>query len=423
MPDQDRHLPYARPCVDDDDIAAVVAVLRSDWLTTGPVVERFERKLAEKVGARYAVACSSGTSALHMAVHALNLGRDDAAVVPAITFLATANVVRFVGAEVIFADVDPATGLMGEKELVEALERYQGKARPRVVLPVHLAGQCTDMEALAGAADRLGLKVVEDACHAIGTTYRGAGGRSFTMGACGHSDLCTFSFHAVKTVTMGEGGAVTTNDAGLRERLVRYRNHGMDRNAASFEYPELALDENGERNPWYYEMPQLGANYRATDIQCALGLSQLGKLDRFVEKRSALVSKYDELLASLSPLVQPLRRMPECVAAWHLYVVLIDFGAAGISRAAVTKRLNAQGIGSQVHYVPVPWQPYYRRRLGAQRFDGAESYYGKALSLPLFPRMDEGDVERVVQVLRNALGVEASRLSPAVTFAQTAKGG
>ena len=405
MTGTERQLTYGRPCLDESDIEAVVRVLQSEWLTTGPAVARFERALAEKVGARFAAVCNSGTAALHMAVDALGLGPGQAAVVPAITFLATANAARYVGAEVIFADVDPHSGLMGDRELRQALARYRGPAKPTVVLPVHFGGQCVDPEELRRSAGELGLHVVEDACHALGTTYTTSTRGSVPVGACNDSELCTFSFHAVKTVTMGEGGAVTTNDRALYERLVRFRNHGMDRDATEFEYPASALDAHGERNPWYYEMPRLGFNYRATDFQCALGLSQLARLDRFVERRRALVALYDSLLLPLAPAIQPLRRHPGCAPAWHLYVALIDFAGAGIERAAVMKRMQAQGIGTQVHYIPVPWQPYYRRLNECGPLPGTEAYYAKALSLPLFPDMEDADVHRVVAALSRALGL------------------
>ena len=391
-------LPYARQAVEDDDIAAVTRVLRGEWLTTGPTVSAFEAALCEKLGVRHVVACSSGTAALHLTMLALGLGHGDAVVVPSLTFLATANAVRFVGAEAVFADVDSETGLMGPAEFETALARAGG-ARLRAVLPVHFAGQCVDPSGIAALAAERGLAVVEDACHAIGTTYATSGGGRAVVGACQDSAMCVFSFHPVKTVTMGEGGAVTTNDDGLAERLRLFRNHGMVREPECFENRDLAFDTDGAANPWYHEMPEVGFNYRASDIHCALGLSQLKKLNRFVARRRALAARYHALLARLAPVVRPVGRVRGCEPAWHLYVVLIDFGALGITRAELMNRLRERGIGNQVHYLPVHLQPYYRRRYRDLSLPGADAYYARALSLPLFPGMADADVDRVVAAL------------------------
>jgi UDP-4-amino-4,6-dideoxy-N-acetyl-beta-L-altrosamine transaminase len=400
-------LPYGRHLIEDDDVAAVVAALKSGWLTTGPAVEAFEETLAGRVGAAHAASCSSGTAALHLAALALSLGPGDRVVVPALTFLATANAVRYVGAEVVFADVDPDTGLMGDSQLRDAMARATD-GTVKAVFPVHLAGQCASMERIAAVAADRGLRVVEDACHALGSTYRSRNGESVRVGSCRHSDMTVFSFHPVKTVTMGEGGAVTTNDGELYRRLMRLRNHGMERDATAFVQADLAFDREGKASPWYYELQELGYNYRASDINCALGMSQLGKLDRFVAGRRALVAHYDTRLASLAPIVRPLGRVAGCQAAWHLYTVMIDFKAAAVERATVMRRLREAGIGTQVHYLPVHMQPYYRRRYGEQRLIGAETYYGRSLSLPLFAGMEERDVERVVSALTKSLGMSAT---------------
>lgn len=396
----DPFLPYGRHLIEDDDIAAVVAALRSGWLTTGPAVQAFEQAIADKVGAAYAVSCTSGTAALHLAALALGLGPEDRIVVPTLTFLATANIGRFVGAEVAFADVDPDTGLTAERHVRAALERVP---RVKAVIPVHLNGQCAPMEDIAGLAAARGLSVIEDACHAIGAVYRSSSGEIIRVGSCRHSAMTVFSFHPVKTVTMGEGGVVTTNDRQLYERLVLLRSHGMTHDADMFEHGDLAFDVDGGANPWYYEMAELGYNYRASDVNCALGLSQLSKLDRFVAKRRALVERYDAQLAGLAPTVRPLGRVKDCEPAWHLYVALIDFQDAGVSRAAVMRRLKADGIGTQVHYLPVHLQPYYRRRYGALQLPGAQEYYARCLSLPLHVNMEPSDVERVVDRLSKAL--------------------
>ncbi len=392
-----RFLPYGRQQIGDDDIAAVAQVLRGDALTTGPKVADFEQALSHATGASHVVACSSGTAALHLAAMALNLGPGDKAVVPALTFLATANVVRLTGAELVFADVDPATGLMGAQELSTALAR-DGSGQVKAVFPVHYAGQCTAPDELAEAAK--GLSVVADSCHALGTAY-GSGGR---IGDCRHGIMETLSFHPIKTIAAGEGGAVTTNDGDLAERLRRLRNHGRTRDADSFVRDELARDGEGNINPWYYEMAELGLNYRLSDIHCALGQSQLVKLDAFCAARRALAARYDEKLIPLGSLVRPLDRVEGCDPAWHLYVVRIDFAVLGMERAAVMARLKEAGIGTQVHYLPLHMQPYYRDRYGEMSLPGAEVFYQQALSLPLFPDMTEEEVEYVVATLGEITG-------------------
>ncbi|MBM3565308.1 MAG: UDP-4-amino-4,6-dideoxy-N-acetyl-beta-L-altrosamine transaminase, partial [Alphaproteobacteria bacterium] len=391
-------LPYGRHLIEDDDVAAVERVLRGPALTTGPAVVDFEKVLAAACGAPHAMACSSGTAALHLAALALDLGPGDAAVVPSVTFLATANAMRYVGADVIFADVDPDTGLLTAAGLEDALKRAQGR-RVKAVFPVHLAGQCAQMTAIAPIARRAGLKIVEDACHALGADCDGR-----PVGACADSDMAVFSFHPVKTIAMGEGGAIAARDAVLAEKLRALRSHGMVRDPARFEIRDQAF-EGGEVNPWYYEMPAPGFNYRASDIHCALGLSQMKKLDRFVAERRRLADLYVRLLAPLAPVVRPLPRVSWCRPAWHLNVVLIDFAAAGVSRGRAMRALAGKGIGSQVHYLPVHRQPYYRRLYGDPRLPGADAYYERALSLPLFVGLTDADVARVVTALAAALGL------------------
>jgi UDP-4-amino-4,6-dideoxy-N-acetyl-beta-L-altrosamine transaminase len=405
MPAERRFLPYARQLIDEADIAAVGDVLRSAMLTTGPEIERFETALATEIGAAHAVACSNGTAALHLVAMAFDLGPGDTAIVPAVTFLATANVVRLQGAEVVFADVDPDTALMTAETLAAAIEEC-GKAA-RVAFPVHMAGQSCDMAALGEIARRSGIRLVEDACHALGSFARAGDGRRIAVGSCADADFACFSMHAVKTIAMGEGGAVTTNDPVAAERLRRLRNHGMVRDPASFERPGQAFAPDARPNPWYYEMPEIGLNYRLTDIQCALGRSQLGKLAPFVAKRQQLVERYDTALRHLSPRVRPLARRTQAAdTAWHLYVVLIDFDGIGLDRATVMSRLRDRGVGTQVHYIPLYRQPYYEARYGARAMPGAERYYARALSLPLFPAMTEDDVDYVAACLEETLDGE-----------------
>ncbi|WP_395672956.1 UDP-4-amino-4,6-dideoxy-N-acetyl-beta-L-altrosamine transaminase [Phenylobacterium sp.] len=379
-------LPYGRQTIEDDDIAAVVAALKADFLTTGPTVGAFETAFAAKVGAVHAVACSNGTAALHLAMLALELKPGDAVVVPAITFLATANCARYVGAEVVFADVDPTTGLMTPQTLRAALARA---TRPvRAVLPVHLRGEVCELPALAAIAAEAGAVLVEDAAHAVGSraTFDGQGN---TVGDGRHGVMATFSFHPVKTIATAEGGMVATGDAALAERLRAFRSHGMTRPPGA--------------EPWVYEMAEPGFNYRLPDVLCALGLSQLAKLDRFVARRRALADAYAEALAPLAPAVRLAARPPWSDPALHLLTVLIDFAAAGRTRAEVVEALRLRGVGSQVHYIPVHRQPYYAARYGDLDLPGADAWYARCLSLPLYPGMADEDVAKVAAALKDAL--------------------
>lgn len=394
-------LPYGRQLIEEDDVAAVRDVLMGDWLTTGPAVEVFEAALAEKVGAAHAVVCNSGTAALYIAVRALGLGPGDTAIVPTVTFLATASACVLAGLDVVFADVEPETGMMGVQEAEAALARAGGRAR--AILPVHLGGQVADPPALKAFADTHGLRVIEDACHAFGTRY---GDKDAPVGACAHSDVACFSFHPVKAIAMGEGGAVTTNDHSLQVAARSLRNHGMSRDAGSFTNRNLARSAGDGVNPWYYEAALISHNFRASDINCALGLSQLKKVDRFLARRRELVALYWEKLRPLAPQVRPAPQTggPHGEIGWHLFRVLMDFAALDTDRRTVMTRLKAEGVGTQVHYIPVHLQPFYRERFPSPELPGAVSYYGRTLSLPLFPGMDDADVDRVVGALKDALG-------------------
>lgn len=391
-------LPYGRQTIEDDDLAAVAAALKGDMLTTGPTVDAFERAFARTTGAAHAVVCSSGTAALHLAALALDLKPGEAAIVPSVTFVATANAARYVGADVLFADVDPETGLMGPQHLEAALARA-GAATPRVVLPVHLNGQPCDMAGIAAVARRHGLAVVEDACHALGGRVA-----NHQVGDGHFSTMAMFSLHPVKAIAMGEGGVLTTNDAAITATLRRQRNHGLVREPADFVNGAMAFDADGSANPWYYELHEPGFNYRASDIHCALGLSQLAKLDRFLARRRTVAALYDRLLTPLAPLLRPVPRVTWGESGWHLYPVLIDFTAAGTTRARLMKALAAQAIGSQVHYIPVHRQPAYRDLAGDLDLPGADAYYARCLSLPFYPAMTDGDAERVAAALARLLG-------------------
>lgn len=406
-------LPYGRQDVDEADIAAVTAVLRGDWLTQGPTVTAFERALAERVGAREAVACANGTAALRLAYAALDLAPGDAVVAPSNTFLATASAARHAGAEVAFADVDPDTGLMGADHAEAAIARARAVGwRVRVLAPVHYAGQTAPMAELGALARAQGLAVVEDACHAVGT-IDGVTGWEAPVGACANSALTVFSFHPVKTIAAGEGGAVTGNDPALMARVRRLCNHGILRagpdGAAEFADQDAAHDLGdggnglGAVNPWYYEMHEPGFNHRLSDIHAALVLSQLRRLDIFVARRRHLMALYADRLAHLAPLVLPAAAVPWCRPAWHLCAARIDFAAVGRSRSRVMAALRTAGVGSQVHYIPVHRQPYWRRRYGALSLPGADRHYDRSLSLPLYPGMADSDVDRVATALGAAL--------------------
>jgi len=381
----DRFLPYGRQTIEDDDIAAVTAALRSDFLTTGPLVEKFETAFARATGADHAVACNSGTAALHLSMLALDMKEGDAAVVPALTFLATANAARMTGAEIFFADVDADTGLLTPETLSAAIERAKKSGlKLRVALPVHLSGQVCDMTGLAKVAAQHGLVLIEDACHSLGEK---------NVGAAKYSAAACFSTHAVKAIATGEGGVVTTRDIKIAERVRRFRSHGMIREPKEFSNRALAFDGNMP-NAWYYEMKEIGWNYRLPDILCALGLAQLKKLNRFFQRRCEIAALYDRLLAPLAPMIRPVPH-GQRPHGWHLYVILIDFTALKTTRARFMNALRKEGIGTQVHYMPLHLQPYYRARYGEMTLSGAETYYANCLSIPLFPAMNNADVERV----------------------------
>ncbi|MBX3533244.1 MAG: UDP-4-amino-4,6-dideoxy-N-acetyl-beta-L-altrosamine transaminase [Xanthobacteraceae bacterium] len=384
-----RALPYGRQTIEDDDLAAVAAALRSDFLTTGPLVDEFERQFAAASGAKHAVACNSGTAALHLAAMALRLGPGDTAIVPSVTFLSSANAIRMTGAEVFFADVDPDSGLLTDAGFEEALA-LAGKYRRDVkaAVPVHLNGRICDMRSLANIAAANNIALIEDACHALGVPA--AGSNEFSAFSC-------FSTHPVKAIATGEGGIVTTADELAAKHMRKLRSHGMIHEAGVLQQRDEGF-ENGEKKPWYYEMQEIGWNYRMPDILCALGISQLKKLDRFIRRREEIARLYDRLLSPLAPALKPVPRGND-PHGLHLYALLIDFAALGTTRTKFMNALRAENIGSQVHYLPVHRQPYYRDRYGERELPGADAYYARCLSIPLFPAMTDGDVERVAAAL------------------------
>lgn len=392
------NLPYGRHNIDDEDIAAVVEVLKSDRLTTGPAVQAFEEQLCRVMAVKNAVACSSGTAALHLALMGLGIVAGEKVVVPNVTFAATANAVRYIGAIPVISDVDGDTGLMTPETLAETLKLAAPVA---AVIPVHMAGQVCDMTEIFTLANQHGAHVVEDACHAIGG-FVGTDKHKDPVGSCRYSLASTFSFHPVKTIAMGEGGAITTNDEQVAARMRRLRHHGIRYRSDGFLRPEQSFTGDDE-NPWYHEAADLGFNYRASDIQCALGRSQLSKLAQFVLERANLVERYMSLLEPLSPTVQTVIKPSKLTYGWHLMVVLIDFENTDISRARLMRELQRRGIGTQVHYIPLHMMPAFQPFCRGKSFPGAEKYYDRCLSLPLYSGMGGDDVEFVVENLSEVL--------------------
>lgn len=386
--------PYSCQHVTDEDIQVVSEALRRPHLTQGPEVDAFEAELGAFLQAPHAVACANGTAALHLAYMAAGLGPDKGLITSPVTFLATANAARMVGAPVAFADVDPLTGNIDPDSLERALASAPFKVG--AVTVVHLAGRACDMPRLRAITRAYGCLLIEDACHAIGAWYDDGDGGRAPVGACRHSDLACFSFHAIKHVVTGEGGAVTTADPRMNDAMRRLRCHGMERDPARMTAPPA------EDSPWYYEMAEFGYNYRIPDVLCALGRSQLRRLPHSLERRRALAARYDRLLAGMPGLRCPAPRdFPER-HAWHIYPVAIDFAALGTTRGAVMNALKAKGIGTQVHYIPLYRQPYYRA-LGAVELPGAERYYAGTLSIPMYPQLTDADQDIIAAALAEVL--------------------
>lgn len=384
------NIPYGRHEVTDADIHAVEKVLRSDFLTQGPLVPAFEQAVARYCGVPHAVAVNSGTSALHMACAALGVGPGDVVWTSAITFAASANCALYCGASADFVDIDPRTYNLSVDCLRSKLELATGQGRlPKVVIPVHLCGQPCDMRAIHQLSKEFGFRVIEDASHAIGGRYRGE-----KIGTCRYSDATVFSFHPVKIITAGEGGMVTTVDADLAARMMRFRTHGITR--------EPSQMTRASEGPWYYEQLELGFNYRMTDIHAALGLSQLDRLNQYLERRHAIAERYEELLADL-PILRPWQH-PDGYSGLHLYVVRLNLREINTTHRAVFERMRSAGIGVNLHYIPVYRHPYYARLgFSADYCPEAERYYAEAISLPMYPSLTQTDQNYVVDALRSAL--------------------
>jgi perosamine synthetase len=375
-------LPYARQSVGEEDIAAVTSVLRSDWLTTGPTVAAFEKAFGAFVKADDAVAVNSGTAALHTAYYGAGIGPGDEVIVPPMTFAATANAAAFLGATPVFADCEEGTLLLSPSEVKKRIT-----PKTKAIVAVDYAGQPCNYEALRALATRRGLTLISDACHALGGAYRGT-----PVGTL--ADLNTFSFHPVKPLATGEGGMITTNNHAFAERMRRFRNHCMTSDHR----------ERQEKGLWYYEVVDLGWNYRLTDIQCALGMNQLKKIASWTKLRQAIAKRYDEAFASMKG-IAPLERRADAEHAYHLYVVRLDPGALSAGRNEIYRALRAENIGVNVHYIPVHFHPYYRTRFktGPGLCPVAEKAYERILSLPMFASMSDGDADDVIRACEKVL--------------------
>nr|WP_320143392.1 UDP-4-amino-4,6-dideoxy-N-acetyl-beta-L-altrosamine transaminase [uncultured Cohaesibacter sp.] len=383
-------IPYGRQHITQQDIDAVVDVLKSDFLTQGPVLPRFEDALKQKVGVQYAVAVNSATSALHLAVRSLDLGPGDVLWTSPITFVASANCALYCGADIDFVDIDPVSYNMCPKALAKKLAEAETIGRlPKVIIPVHLSGQSTKAEEIARLARSYGVKIVEDASHSVGSKYQDC-----YVGDCRYSDITVFSFHPVKIITSGEGGVAVTNDENLANRMALLRSHGVTRNA------DLMTHE--PHGFWYYQQIDLGYNYRMTEMQAALVLSQLDRLDEYVAQRNKIARRYDKLLLDL-PLATP-EIDKEVYSAFHLYIIRLRLDVIGRSHKEVFESLRANGIGVNLHYIPVHTQPYYQS-MGFREgdFPNSEQYYKEAISIPLFPELNADMQDQVIGALKKAL--------------------
>jgi len=374
-----RYIPYGRQVIDEDDIQSVIDVLKSDYLTTGPVVEKFEKRVANYVGSKYAVSFSNGTAALHAACFAAGISSGDEVITTPMTFVASANCVLYQGAKPIFADIDTKTYNIDPDEI-----RKKITSKTRAIIPVDFTGQPVELDQIMEIAEKNNLIVIEDAAHAIGANYKGK-----RIGSV--ADMTMFSFHPVKHITTGEGGMITTNNKTFFEKLIQFRTHGITRDQSLL---------NVNHGPWYYEMHFLGYNYRMTDIQAALGSSQLDKLDMFIDKRKEIVRKYNDGFNELKEIVVPFQGMSSD-SSWHLFVIQIKSDLLSINRKAFFDKLREANIGVNVHYIPVHLQPYYQK-LGYKQGDypNAEALYKNIITLPLFPTMTSQDVQHVIDTVK-----------------------
>lgn len=387
-------IPYGKQCLEDDDIAAVVEVLKSDWITQGPTIAKFEKAVADKAGALYGVAVATGTAALHCACFASGIKEGDEVITSPITFAASGNCALFLGASVKFVDIRPDTYCMDSEKLEAAITQ-----RTKAIIPVDFAGQPCDMDEICAIAKQHDIPVIHDAAHSLGADYKGK-----PVGSL--ADMTIFSFHPVKHITTGEGGMIVTDNKESADRLMLFRTHGITNNDNSMILSEQAADNENlnkadknpvTKSPWYYEMQELGYNYRITDIQCALGISQLKKLDRFISRRREIAQRYNKAFGQSPYLITPYVK-PGRQSAWHLYMLRLRLDKIKKTRRQVFEQLRSLKIGVHVHYIPLHLQPYYRDRFGYKRgdFSQAEAYYDSALTIPLYPSMSDDDCGRVI---------------------------
>ena len=383
-----RFIPYGRQSIDKSDIKAVATALGSDFITQGPKVAEFESMLAGYCDAKYAVAVSSGTAALHIACLAAGLKPGDEAITTPITFAATANSILYSKAKPVFADISPVTANIDPVEIEKNIT-----SRTKAILPVHFAGLPCEMEKIASIAKGKGIVVIEDACHALGAKYK-CRGKWVKIGSCAHSDMSVFSFHPVKTITTGEGGAIVTNRRDLYDKLLAFRNHGITKDASNY------VNKSLKEAPWYYEMQELGFNYRITDFQCALGISQLNRIDKFAKKREVIARFYNSEFAELKRVRLPAIE-DDVISAWHLYYLKIKDVRSIKDKIGILNALRKKGIGAQVHYIPAYLHPYYKR-MGYRRglCPNAESFYLSAVSLPLYYSLSGKDMRYVAKIIK-----------------------
>jgi len=372
-------LPYGRQWIDDEDIASIIEVLKSDWITQGPEIDGFEKKVAEYCDARYAVAVCNGTAALHAACAVAGISNGDEAITTPITFAATANAILYCGGKPVFADIRDDTGNIDPGDIERRIS-----PRTRAILPVDFAGHPADLDEITAIAKRNGLVVIEDACHALGAEYKGN-----KIGSL--ADMTAFSFHPVKHITTGEGGMILTNNEEYYEKLKIFRHHGITK-------------PDSDKGPWHYEIHNIGYNFRITDFQCAIGISQLKKLDRFVNRRREIANQYNEAFDGMPEIITPVE-ISGVMAAYHIYVIQLRLGMLKAGRREIFEALRAENIGVNVHYMPLHLHPFYKNKFGYREgeYPKAEKYYERAITLPIFPRMTDADIRDVVEAVKKVI--------------------
>jgi UDP-4-amino-4,6-dideoxy-N-acetyl-beta-L-altrosamine transaminase len=391
--DNQTFLPYGKQLIDQDDIDAVTNVLKSDYLTEGPLIDQFEKTFAKSVGSKYAIVCSSGTAGLHLASVCLNIDSQSTVLVPAISFVATANAPMYTGANIEFVDVDPRTGLISAKTLSEAIINSSNEVK--VLFYVHLNGIVQDLSEISNICKNHNIMIIEDSCHAIGGSMA-----AHKIGSCYNSEMSVFSFHPVKTITMGEGGVVTTNSKKYKKKLKLFRSHGIVKNESNFINKNYTNEE--MYGSWSYEMQHLGFNYRASALNVALGLSQLKKLNSFIKRRLEIALIYDKLFLEMSSKFEPISRDVLNSHGYHLYPILIKGENPLARKRIIIEFLKMNNIGSQVHYIPIPFQPFWENKTNFKKYVGAFEYFSRCLSIPIFPAMNNKDVYHVVNCIKLA---------------------